>query len=59
LAWTYLKLDQPNDANGAIKGLLKIMPHYTIALAAKVYVFRIDEIRNQLFDSLRKVGLPE
>jgi hypothetical protein len=35
------------------------MPHYTIALAAKVYVFRIDEIRNQLFDSLRKVGLPE
>jgi|GEM_PF-2400655 tetratricopeptide (TPR) repeat protein len=59
LAWTYLELDQPDNANGAIKALLKIMPHYTITLAAKIYVFRIDEIRNRLFDSLRKAGLPE
>ena len=59
LAWTYVKLDRPDDANGAIKELLEIMPHYTIKLAAKIYVFRKDEVCNRLFDSLHKVGLPE
>ena len=59
LAWTYVELDRLDDADRAIKSLLDIIPHYSISLAAKIYVFRIDEVRDRLLDSLRKAGLPE
>jgi hypothetical protein len=59
LAWTYVELDRLNDANSAIKTVLAMIPHYTITHAAKLYAFRIDEVRGRLLECLRQAGMPE
>ena len=60
-AWTYVELDLFDDANNAIKSVLKIIPHFTIKEVARMhaYSYRIDEVRDRFLDSLRKAGLPE
>ena len=59
LAWALVELGQLDDANEAIKSLLEIAPKYTLNQAAKIFVYRIDEVRDRLLDSLRKAGMPE
>ena len=59
LAWAYVELDRLDDAKSAIKALLEIAPQYTFKQAARMFVFRIDKVRNRLLDSLRKAGLRE
>ena len=52
-------MDRTGDANDAVKTVLEITPQYTVKEAARIYPFRIDEVRGRLLDSLRKAGLPE
>ena len=59
LAWAYVELDRLDDANNAIKTVLEITPQYTLKEVARILVFRVDEDRDRLLDSLRKAGLPE
>ncbi len=59
LARAYVELDQLDDANDAIKTVLKNNPQYTLKAAARRYPYRIDEEHNRFLDSLRKAGLPE
>ena len=59
LARAYVELDRLDDANKAIKTVLKNTPQYTLKVAARRYPYRIDEDRNRFLDSLRKAGLPE
>jgi len=59
LACTYAELDRLDDARGAIKTVLGLTPQYTVKEFARIYPFRIDEIRNRFLDGLRKAGLPE
>ena len=59
LACAYIGLDRLDDASGAIKTFLEIAPQYTLEDAARIWPYRIDEVRNRILDSLRKAGLPE
>jgi adenylate cyclase len=59
LACAYFELGRLDDARGAIEKVLEIAPQFTLEKAARRYVFRIDEVRNRILDSLRKAGLPE
>jgi adenylate cyclase len=59
LAWAYVELDRLDDANDAIKTVLEIIPQYTVKEVARIYAFRVDEVRNRILDNLRKAGLPE
>jgi TolB-like protein/Tfp pilus assembly protein PilF len=59
LARAYVELDRLDDANDAIKTVLKNNPQYTLKEAASRYPYRIDEDHNRFLDSLRKAGLPE
>lgn len=59
LASAYAGLDRLEDARDATKQVLEIDPQYTVNEAARQYPFRLDEVRNHIFDSFRKAGLPE
>ena len=59
LASTYVELDRLDDARGAMKTVLEIMPKYTVKELARIYAFRLDEDRNRILDDLRTAGLPE
>ncbi len=59
LACAYVELDRLDDARGAITTALEITPKHTLKEVAKIYPYRIDEVRNRILDSLRKAGLPE
>ena len=59
LACAYVGLDRLDDARDAIKTALEVTPRYTVKEFARLYPYRIDEVRNRIFDSLRKAGLPE
>ena len=59
LACAYVELDRLDDADDAIKTLLGIIPHYTVKEAARIWPWRIDEVRERFLDGLRKAGLPE
>ncbi len=59
LACTYVELDRLDDARDAIKTALDITPQYTVKEVAKMYPYRVDEVRNRILDGMRKAGLPE
>ena len=59
MAWEYVELDRLDDARDAIKTALEITPQYTLKEVARIFPFRVDEVRNRFLDSLRKAGLPE
>ena len=59
LACAYVELDRLDDARGAIKTLLELSPQFTLKEAARMLPYRVDEVRNRIFDNLRKAGLPE
>ena len=59
LACGYVELNRLDDARDAIKTALEITPRYTVKEFARLYPYRIDEVRERIFDSLRKAGLPE
>ena len=59
LAWAYVELDRPGDANNTIKAILKIEPQYTLKHVARLFSYRLDEVCDRFLDSLRKAGLPE
>ena len=59
LACAYVKLERLDDASDAIKTALEITPQYTLREVARIWPWRIDEVRNRILDSLRKAGLPE
>ena len=58
-ACAYVELDRLDDARGAIKTVLEIVPKFTLKVAAIIFPYRVDEVRNRILDSLRKAGLPE
>jgi tetratricopeptide (TPR) repeat protein len=59
LAWAYVELNRLDDAKNAIKTVLELIPHYTLKEVARIFVYRVDEVRDRLFDCLRKAGMPE
>jgi TolB-like protein/predicted Zn-dependent protease len=59
LACVYVELDQLEEAKTAIKKALEITPGYSLKEAARILPYRIDQVRNRIFDNLRKAGLPE
>ena len=59
LACAYVGLDRLDDARGAIKTALEIAPQFTVKEAARIFAYRVDEVRNRMLDALRKAGLPE
>ena len=59
LAWAYVESDRLDDAREAIKTALEISPQYTVMDVARIYSYRIDEVRNRMVESLRNAGLPE
>ena len=59
LAWAYVELDRLDDAKNAIKTVLEITPDFTLKEVARIYAYRIDEVRDRFFDSLGTAGLPE
>jgi TolB-like protein/Tfp pilus assembly protein PilF len=59
MACSYVELDRLDDARGAIKAFLEILPQYTIKDADGFFPIRIDEVRERFRDSLRTAGLPE
>ena len=59
LACAYVNLERLDDARDAIKTALEITPRYSLKEVARIWPWRIDEVRNRILDSLRKAGLPE
>ncbi len=59
LACAYVELDRLDDAHDAIKTALEITPQFTVKEVARIWPYRVDEVRNRLLDALRKAGLPE
>jgi adenylate cyclase len=59
LACIYVELDRLDDARGEIKKLLEISPQFSVKFLNNILPFRVDEVRDRIFDSLRKAGLPE
>ena len=59
MACAYVELDRLDDARDTIKALLEVAPQYTLKDLARLYAYRVDEVRNRFLDSLRKAGLPE
>jgi len=59
LACTYVEVDRLHDARDAIEAALEITPQYTLKEAARIFPYRIDEVRERFLDNLRKAGLPE
>ncbi len=59
LACAYVELDRIDDAREFIKTVLEISPQYTLKEVARIWPYRIDEVRNRFLDGLRKAGLPE
>ena len=59
LACTYVEMGRLDDARETIKKALEIAPAYTLKMAEKLFVYRIDEMRNRILNNLREAGLPE
>jgi tetratricopeptide (TPR) repeat protein len=59
MACAYVELDRLDDARGAIKTVLEITPQYSLKEVARIWPWRIDEVRNRFLDGLRKAGLPD
>ena len=59
LAFAYSEMARDADARDAVKTALDITPQYTLKDIARLYPYRVDQIRNRFLDSLRNAGLPE
>ena len=59
LAAGYGLLGRQDQAQAAVKGLLRVAPHYTIELARTAATGVRDEDLERLLDGLRKAGVPE
>ncbi len=59
LATGYGLLQRPAEAKGAGRGLLRVVPHFTIELAEKSTTGLQDKDLERLLDGLRKAGIPE
>ena len=55
----YGLLDRPEAARKALRGLLRVVPHYTLELARSSTTGIRDEDLDRLLNGLRKAGLPE
>ncbi len=58
-ACAYVELDRLGDAREMIKAALEISPQHSLKEVAKIYPYRIDEVRNRILNNLRKAGVPE
>ncbi len=59
LACVYVELDRFDEARDAIKSALEIVPQYTCKEVARIWHFRLDEVRDRIFGAMRQAGLPE
>jgi adenylate cyclase len=59
LAYLYVELDRLDDAKNAIKIALDVTPQLTAEHVARWMPYRIDEVRERIFDGYRQAGLPE
>ena len=59
LVWATIEMDPPGDAKCAIETFEEIARRFTLKDAARVFFFRIDEVRDRFLSNVRKAGLPD
>ena len=59
LASAYVEAGRMEEASGEIGKALELTPDYTLALADRIFPYRLEDVRRRFLETLRKAGLPE
>ena len=59
LACAYVELGRLDEARDEIMTVLEITPQYSLKEVDRIFPYRTDEVRDRIFDGLRKDGMPD
>jgi adenylate cyclase len=59
LASAYVDSERMDEARREIEDVLEFVPDYTLALADRIFPYRLEDVRRHFLDNLQKAGLPD